>query len=103
MLRPLVLALACAMALAPQAQAHGDYDWINKGGYRSASGDHCCGKDDCFRLDAKEVEQERDGIRVPSHGVTVPYSQVQRSEDQHYWICRTSAKMRCFFAPHQGY
>jgi len=103
MLRPIAIALGLAMASAAPAAAHGDFDWINKGGYRNSSGDHCCGKDDCFKLGASEVEQEREGYRVPSHGVTVPYKEAQRSEDGNYWICRTSAKMRCFFAPHQGY
>jgi hypothetical protein len=103
MLRLIAIALGLAMASATPAAAHGDFDWINKGGYRNANGDHCCGKDDCFKLGANEVEQERSGYRVPSHGVTVPYREAQRSEDGNYWICRTSAKMRCFFAPHQGF
>lgn len=103
MLRVIAIAFGLAMASAAPAAAHGDYDWINKGGYRGSNGDHCCGKDDCFKVDAKEVQQQSDGIHVPSHGVTVPYRDVQRSEDENYWICRTSAKMRCFFAPYQGY
>ncbi len=103
MLRPVILALGLSMAFGSQASAHGDYDWINKGGYRNGTGDQCCGKDDCFKLSAQEVEQKREGYSVPSHGVTVPYKEAQRSEDEHYWICRTSAKMRCFFAPYSGY
>ena len=103
MLRPIAIAIGLAMASAAPADAHGDFDWINKGGYRNANGDHCCGKDDCYKLGASEVEQQRDGYSVPSHGVKVPYDEAQRSEDGNYWVCRTSAKMRCFFAPHQGY
>ena len=103
MLRPLAFAVGLALVSAAPAAAHDAHDWINKGGYRNASGDHCCGKDDCFKLEAKDVEQLREGYSVPSHGVTVPYKEAQRSEDEHYWICRTSAKMRCFFAPHSGY
>jgi hypothetical protein len=91
------------MACAAPAAAHGEYDWINKGGYRGVNGDQCCGKDDCYKLEAAQIEQQKDGFHVPSYGVTVPYSDVQRSEDEHYWICRTSARMRCFFAPHQGF
>jgi hypothetical protein len=102
MFRPLALAIGLALGSAAPALAHGDYDWINKGGYRSQKGEACCGKDDCFRLDAKDIEQERGGIRVPSHGVTVPYNEVQRSEDENYWICRTTGKLRCFFAPDQA-
>jgi len=103
MLRPVALAIGLAVAASSPALAHGDYDWINKGGYRGANGDHCCGKDDCYKLDASQVEQSREGYRVPSYGVTVPYREAIRSEDEHYWICKTSAKMRCFFAPHSGY
>ena len=103
MLRPLAVTVALSLASTAPAAAHGEYDWINKGGYRGANGDHCCGQDDCYKLDASQVEQKSDGIHVPTYGVTVPYKDVQRSEDEHYWICRTSAKMRCFFAPHQGF
>jgi len=95
--------IALSLALAAPAAAHGEYDWINKGGYRGVNGDHCCGKDDCYKLEASEVQQQKDGIHVPAYGVTVPYKEVQRSEDEHYWICRTSSRMRCFFAPHQGF
>ena len=103
MFRLTIYVLGASLLAAAPASAHGDYDWINKGGYHGANGDHCCGKDDCFKLESKEVEESRDGYRVPSQNVTVPYSQALRSEDDHYWICRTSAKMRCFFAPHSGY
>lgn len=103
MFRPIAFAIGLAMASAAPAGAHGDHDWINKGAYRNSSGEACCGKDDCFRLDAAQVEEGRNGYNVPSHGVAVPHSKVQRSEDEHYWICRTSAKLRCFFAPHAGY
>ena len=103
MLRTVALAIGVALASASPAIAHGEYDWINKGGYKGPTGDHCCGTDDCFKVDAKDIQESREGYRIPSQGVTVPYSQVQRSEDEHYWICRSSAKMRCFFAPQQAY
>ena len=105
MLRPIAIAIAIglATAVASPAAAHGDFDWINKGGYRSSSGDHCCGKDDCYKLTAAQVKEGREGYSVPEHGVMVPHKEVLKSEDQHYWICRSSSKMRCFFAPHSGY
>jgi hypothetical protein len=103
MLRSIAIAIGMATAAASPAGAHGDFDWINKGDYRNLSGDHCCGKDDCYKLDADQVKESREGYSVPTYGVTVPYKEVLKSEDGHYWICRTSAKMRCFFAPHSGY
>lgn len=96
MLRPIAIALGLTIAVASSAQAHGYYDWINKGGYRNLNGEQCCGKDDCFQLESSQVEDGKDGYRVPSHGVTIPFGEARRSEDDHYWICRTSAKMRCF-------
>jgi hypothetical protein len=81
---------------------HDEYDWINKGGYRNKEGEHCCGKDDCFKLRPDEVGEIPGGYSIPSHGVTVPHQDAMPSEDGHYWICRTSAKFRCFFRPYSG-
>lgn len=82
--------------------AHDEYDWINRGGYRNKQGEHCCGKDDCFKLRPDEVKEVPGGYEVPSHGVTVPHQDAMPSEDGNYWICRTSAKFRCFFRPYSG-
>ncbi len=82
---------------------HGDYDWINKGGYRSGAGELCCGKDDCYEVAPDRVLQNREGYSLPDHNVTVPAQQALVSEDGKYWICKVGARMRCFFAPLNGF
>ena len=87
---------------APSAFAHDVYDWINKGGYRSKSGEHCCGKDDCYEVPASRVQQDAQGYSLPDHNLTVPGAQALPSEDGRYWVCKVGARMRCFFAPLNG-
>jgi len=99
-LRKTVLAVACAMPLGSSpALAHGDYDWINKGGYRNSSGEHCCGKDDCFEVEPSRVLQTPHGYSLPDHNVDVPGEKAIPSEDGKFWICKVGTRMRCFFAP----
>jgi hypothetical protein len=97
-----VLSLAVGLP-APAAQAHGDYDWINKGRYRSVAGELCCGKDDCHEVAPERVLQNRDGYWLPDHDVAVPGPQAVPSEDGKYWICKVGTRMRCFFAPLNGF
>jgi hypothetical protein len=100
--RVLVLSLALVMP-APSASAHGDYDWINKGKYRSGAGELCCGKDDCYEVAPERVLQNNQGYSLPDHNLTVPATQAIPSEDGKYWICKVGARMRCFFAPLNGF
>ena len=81
---------------------HGDYDWINKGKYRSTAGELCCGVDDCYQVAPERVQQNSEGYALPDYNVTVPAKQVIPSEDGKYWICKVGARMRCFFAPLSG-
>ena len=87
---------------APQALAHGDFDWINKGKYRSTAGELCCGVDDCYQVAPERVQQNSGGYSLPDHNVDVPAKQAIPSEDGKYWICKVGARMRCFFAPLNG-
>jgi hypothetical protein len=98
-----VIVLSLALALPPAAAwAHGDYDWINKGKYRSAAGELCCGVDDCYQVAPERVHQIPEGYSLPDHNVTVPGKNAIPSEDGKYWICKVGARMRCFFAPLNG-
>jgi len=83
-------------------QAHGDYDWIRRGGYMGVDGTRCCGKEDCDQLSAARVERTPEGYRLRDHGIFVPFRQTQTSEDGKYWLCRDKKAMRCFFAPPPG-
>jgi hypothetical protein len=97
-----VLAGLTLIAAADAALAHGDHDWIRKGGYKGVDGTSCCGQDDCDRIPAAGVERTPHGYSLPGYGLFVPFRQTQTSEDGKYWICRDGKAMRCFFAPPPG-
>jgi len=82
---------------------HGDYDWINKGKYRSVAGELCCGFDDCYQVAPERVHQNREGYALPDHNMTVPAKEAIPSEDGKYWICKVGSRRRCFFAPLNGF
>lgn len=84
------------------AQAHGDYDWIRRGGYKGVDGTSCCGRDDCDQIPASRVERTPHGYDLRDFGLFVPFRQTQTSEDGKFWICRDEKAMRCFFAPPPG-
>ena len=106
--RVIVLGLALSIP-APAALAHGDYDWINKGKYRSTAGELCCGFDDCYQVAPERVLQNREGYALPDHAnpdgspMTVPAKDAIPSEDGKYWICKVGSRRRCFFAPLNGF
>jgi hypothetical protein len=105
--KAMMLAIAvCATALsaAPRpSAAHGDFDWINRGKYRSQSGELCCGVDDCYVVEPGRIHQGPEGYELLDHNIIVPPKQAIPSEDGKYWICKVGARMRCFFAPHRGW
>jgi len=84
------------------AHAHGDHDWIRKGGYKGVDGSSCCGKDDCDQIPAARIERTPQGYRLHDFDLFVPFRQAQISEDGKYWLCRDRKAMRCFFAPPPG-
>ncbi len=86
--------------LATPAAAHDS--WINWGGYKSPTGEHCCGDNDCKIVPTDQVKATHRGYEL-LNGEIVPYSEAQQSEDDHYWRCkRYNGSRRCFFAPGQG-
>lgn len=88
------------MSLATDARAHGDYDWINKGKYRSpTSGELCCGKDDCYQVSPAEVTENILDYFVHRYNFSIRKSETLLSEDGKYWLCTVGSRMRCFFAP----
>lgn len=98
MLRSIVTALLLAIALliAPAVLAHDS--WINHGGFKSTSGELCCGEGDCFVMNG--VKSTSAGYVIPSTGEVVPFSEALPSADGAYWRCkRPDGSLRCFFAP----
>jgi hypothetical protein len=102
---PAVRAAVAGLALSGAAaavRAHGDHDWIRRGGYKGVDGSSCCGQDDCDQLPAVRVERTPEGYRLLDFGLTVPFRQAMPSEDGKFWLCRERGAMRCFFAPPPG-
>ena len=99
--RAVAVGLALSGALAERAYAHGDADWIRRGGYQDRDGDHCCGEHDCFRLSPAEVREAPGGFALL--GRFIPHAAARPSEDGHYWACYSLFKFRCFFYPAQRF
>ncbi len=98
LLKPVVVAAFVHFGLAAEtAHAHGDADWIKRGGYRDRDGSHCCGKDDCHRLAPAEVHESPGGFNL--FGRFIPRAEARPSEDGQYWACYSMFKFRCFFYP----
>jgi hypothetical protein len=96
------VAAACIAVAPAPAAAHGEYDWIRRGGYVGVDGTRCCGIDDCDLIPAPRVERTPDGYALKDFGLVIPFRQAQTSEDGKFWICRDGKAMRCFFAPPPG-
>ena len=101
--------LAAFLVFISYAKAHGPAEWIQRGGYKNAVGELCCGERDCFELDDKDVKVTASGylvtLRTPTlQGVavyqeTVPFHEATPSPDGKYWRCQWGGSRKCFFAP----
>jgi hypothetical protein len=102
MKRALVLcsALVCAIPVASPAHAHGDYDWIKRGGYRNQAGEACCGRDDCSLVARERIRASADGFVLLGRGMSIKRSESLPSEDGNFWLCsHPDGRLRCFFVP----
>lgn len=90
----LLLLAALAFALA-----HGEAEWIERGGYKNAAGELCCGARDCFELADGDVKITAAGYFVVSKQETVPFHEATPSPDGRYWHCQWGGARKCFFAP----
>jgi hypothetical protein len=97
--RRLVLAALMATASLSLASAHGPAEWIERGGYKNAAGELCCGERDCFELADADVSVTARGYFVKSTRETVPYAEALPSPDGRYWRCQWGGVRKCFFAP----
>lgn len=95
-LRSIVL-VAVALALLLPALAHGPAEWIQRGGYRNAVGELCCGERDCFEVEP--VRTTATGYYLPGYRETIPFSEALPSRDGKYWRCQWGGARKCFFAP----
>jgi hypothetical protein len=81
------------------AAAHGPAEWIQRGKYRNAAGELCCGERDCVEISGEDVSVTGAGYLVRSIRETVPFSEALPSPDGHYWRCQWGGVRKCFFAP----
>jgi len=79
------------------SSAHGPAEWIQRGGYKNAVGELCCGERDCFEVEP--VRATESGYFLPVYGETIPYSEAMPSPDGKYWRCHWGGQRKCFFAP----
>jgi hypothetical protein len=95
----LVGLVGALLAIGPLASAHDS--WINRGGFRNAAGEWCCGAGDCFTIPSEKVSVNGIGYILREYGnELVPFNEAQPSPDGAYWRCkRADGSRRCFFAP----
>lgn len=86
-------------ALIAFANAHGAAEWIQRGGYKNAAGELCCGERDCFELSDADVKITAAGYFVVSIKETIPFHEATPSPDGRYWRCQWGGARKCFFAP----
>jgi len=98
--RPLTVGLIVAAAFSLQAAyAHGPAEWIQRGGFKNAVGELCCGERDCAELSSADVKVTPAGYLILSTRETVPFDEATPSPTGTYWRCYWGGKRKCFFAP----
>jgi hypothetical protein len=90
---------AMAMLSLQLAYAHGPAEWIQRGGFKNALGELCCGERDCFELSEADVKVTPAGYFVISTKEIVPFSEATPSPTGTYWRCQWGGMRKCFFAP----
>ena len=89
------------VGLAP-VLAHGPAEWIQRGAYKNAIGELCCGERDCTGLTHEEVKITSAGYFIVSIKETVPFDEAAPTPSdapQPYWRCYWGGRRKCFFAP----
>ena len=81
------------------ALGHDAAEWIERGGYRNAAGESCCGERDCAPLADGDVEITSAGYRIRSLSELVPFHEAAPSPDGRYWRCAWGGARKCFCAP----
>ena len=95
----LALAGVLISATLSLAGAHGPAEWIQRGDFRNAAGELCCGERDCAEISGDDISITNAGYLVRSIRETVPFSEALPSPDGHYWRCQWAGARKCFFAP----
>ena len=99
-MRPILAGLTALTLLSLSlAYAHDTAEWIQRGGYKNAVGELCCGERDCFELADADIKVTSGGYLVKSINETVPYHEATPSPNGKFWRCYWGGKRKCFFAP----
>lgn len=111
-----MLALGAAIATSRAAKSHGPAEWVEKGSYKNAMGELCCGERDCGFFVSGKIEHVHGGYEVDAvfqveHNgqiTPMPVKGFVKAEDAtpsptgEYWACVWGGKLKCFFAPPPG-
>ena len=98
--RPTVTGVLLITTLSlPLAHAHGPAEWIQRGGFKNALGELCCGERDCVEIGNADVKITPAGYLIVSTKETVPFEEATPSPTGTYWRCYWGGKRKCFFAP----
>jgi hypothetical protein len=98
--RPVLVSVATLTFLSLEcAFAHGPAEWIQRGGYKNALGELCCGERDCVELSEADIRITSSGYLVRSTNETIPFHEATPSPTGTYWRCYWGGKRKCFFAP----
>lgn len=101
-LAAIALALFALLAGTFRAWPHEAAAWIQRGEYKNALGELCCGERDCARLDDGDVVPKDGGYLIQSRNEFVPIRQATPASPDGYWLCVWSGMRKCFFVPITG-
>lgn len=98
--RPVLAGVAVlAFMTLELAYAHGPAEWIQRGGFKNALGELCCGERDCVELNQADVRITPTGYFVVSIKELIPFHEATPSPTGTYWRCFWGGRRKCFFAP----
>ena len=112
-MRRLLAATLLVTLWARPVGAHGEAEWIERGGYKNSAGELCCGERDCGVKIGGQISHIPGGYNVNAtfqigEGINsqivhvkefVPESEATPSPDGAYWRCEWGGQRKCFFAP----
>jgi hypothetical protein len=78
------------LLLAGPALAHDDYDFIRRGDFRDARGNHCCGPADCRKIPVASgdvIELDNGDFRYMPTNEVIPRADTRPSPDGNFYRC----------------
>ena len=97
-----IVAFFLVLSALQPARGHGEAEWIQRGAYKNAAGEFCCGEHDCTEISSDGIEVWPNGYWIKGLQEFVPNAEAQPSLDGHYWRCAWGGQRKCFFFPPPG-